>query len=160
MFDGNSQLAKFKNVSEPEIDPASIPLLVPDPVIEYYLAKVDRVAIREQLQKTPGELLRGMEKKAEERRVREPVVRDEPPPWPAKKGKIDMGVDPAWFAEAKAVPLLVPDRVTEYYLEDVDRGLISQALKLSVPERFERFHRLMKSAYELRRAALGEPGSA
>ena len=142
-------------MSEPEIDPASVPLLFPDPVIEYYLAKVDRAAIHEQLKKTPGERLAAMEEKMKQARgAADSAVREEPPVWRTEKSRIDMGTDPAWFAEAKAVPLLVPDPVVEVYLEDVDRSLIRQALKLSVPERFERFSRLMKSAYELRRACL------
>lgn len=138
-------------MSEPEIDPASVPLLFPDPVIEYYLAKVDRSALREQWKKTPEERLQWL---AEQTKTRgDPsTAREGPPPWPAKKNKIEMDADPAWFAEAKAVPLLFPDPVIEAYLEDVDRGLIRQALQLSVSERFERFNRLMKGAYELRRA--------
>ncbi|MDQ6912895.1 MAG: hypothetical protein M3119_11865 [Verrucomicrobiota bacterium] len=139
-------------MSEPELKPEDVPLLFPDPVIEYYLAKVDRAAIREQLKKTPGERLEWLQQKMNREREENSVVGEEPPPWPAKKSEIDMGVDPAWFAEAKAVPLLFPDPVIEAYLQDVDRGLIRQALKLSVAERFERFHRLMQGAYELRRA--------
>lgn len=141
-------------MSNPEVDPASIPLLFADPITEYYLARVDRAAIREQLKKTPEERLQWLEEKGKrERRADDSVVREEPPSWPPRKNTIDMGVDPAWFAEAKAVPLSFPDPVVEVYLEDVDRGLIRQALKLSVSERFDRFARLMKSAYELRRAS-------
>jgi len=136
-----------------ESDPARIPLLFPDPVIEFYLERVDRAAIREQLKKTPSERLQWLEEQTKERRnTPAPVVREEPAGEPVKKQKLDMGADPAWFAEAAAVPLLFPDPVIEVYLKDVDRGLIREALKLSVPERFARFERLMKSAYELRRA--------
>ncbi len=56
------------------------------------------------------------------------------------------------FAEAKAIPLLVPDPAIEAYMEDVDRGLIRQARRLSVPERFASFDRLVRSAYALQRA--------
>lgn len=136
-----------------ESDPAKIPLLFPDPVIEFYLERVDRAAIREQLKKTPSERLQWLEEQTKERRnAPASVVREEPAGEPVKKQKLDMGADPAWFAEAAAVPLLFPDPVIEVYLKDVDRGLIREALKLSVPERFARFERLMKSAYELRRA--------
>lgn len=136
-----------------ECDPAKIPLLFPDPVIEFYLARVDRAAIREQLRKTPTERLEWLEQQTEARRS-DPssVVREEPERTTVTEPKPNMGADPAWFSEAAAVPLLYPDPVIEVYLKDVDRGLIREALKLSVPERFARFERLMKSAYELRRA--------
>ncbi len=38
-------------------DPSERPLLFPDPVIEFYLERLDRAAIREQLKKTPAERL-------------------------------------------------------------------------------------------------------
>ena len=136
-----------------EIDPAKIPLLFPDPVVEFYLEKVDRAAIRVQLKKTPSERLQWLEEQTKE--VPNPcrsVVREEPECALVKAPKPEMGADPAWFAEAAAVPLLYPDPVIEAYLKDVDRGLIKEALKLSIAERFARFERLMKAAYELRRA--------
>lgn len=144
-----------------ETEPASVPLLFPDPVIEYYLSKVDRAAIREQLKKTPSERLQGLENEAQRKR-KDPalVLREEPEPPPPKKAKIDMGSDPGWFTEAASVPLLFPDPVIEAYLEDVDRGLIREALKLSVSERFARFERLMRRAYELRRAGAPSESSA
>lgn len=136
-----------------ETDPAKIPLLFPDPVVEFYLEKVDRVAIRAQLQKTPSERLQWLDEQTRELRSARPsVIREEPESTPVKAPKLEMGADPAWFAEAASVPLLYPDPVIEAYLKDVDRGLIREALKLSVAERFERFERLMKNAYELRRA--------
>ena len=123
-------------MSAPEPDPARCPMLFPDPVIEFYMAKIDRTALREQLQRTPVERLRWLKEKTKRDQLAEDSwVREELPPWPARKSKIDMGIDPAWFAEARAVPLLVPDPVVEAYLEDVDRGLIRQALQLSVPAR-------------------------
>ncbi|MBA3960771.1 MAG: hypothetical protein H0X40_02580 [Chthoniobacterales bacterium] len=141
-------------MSEPEIDPASIPLLFPDPVIEFYLAKIDRATIRERLKMSVDERLEALQKQGNaDAAAQKALVREESPPWPPKKGTINMGVDPAWFAEARAVPLLVPDPVIEAYLEDVDRSLIRQALRLSVPERFERFNRLVRGAHALRRAS-------
>src|ERR1700730_16162023 len=134
-----------------ETDPAKIPLLFPDPVVEFYLAKVDRAAIRAQLRKTPSERLQWLEEQTKAQSA-PPVVREEPADARARGPKLQMGADPAWFAEAAAVPLLYPDPVIEAYLKDVDRGLIREALKLSVAERFARFERLMKAAYELRRA--------
>ncbi len=144
-------------MSEPEIDPASIPLLFPDPVIEFYLAKIDRATIREQLRMTLEERLEAFER--DQRRARaekNPVAQEEPARWQTKKKKIDMGVDPAWFDEAKAVPLLFPDPVIEAYLEDVDRGLLRENLKLTVAERLDRFANFMNGSYELRGAALAD----
>lgn len=138
-------------MSEPERDPTKVPLLFPDPVIEFYLAKVDRAAIREQLKRTPAERLQWCEEKARrEQAAHGPVVREEPDLPPVKKQKIDMGADPAWFAAAAAVPLLFPDPVVEAYLEDVDRGLLRENLKLTIAERLERFADFMSSVYELR----------
>lgn len=117
-----------------DTNPAKIPLLFPDPVIEFYLEKVDRAAIRVRLQMTVDERLAALEREAEARaptntaRVREESPRPKAPP-------LDMGVDPAWFVEAKAVPLLFPDPVVEEYLEDVDRGLIREQLKLGPEDR-------------------------
>jgi hypothetical protein len=142
-------------MSATDPDPAKRPLLFPDPVIEFYMEGIDRNAIREQLRKTPEERLEWVQKRADEE-AKNSVAREEPPLWPREKKKIDWGVDPAWFAEAKSVPLLVPDPVIETYLEDVDRGLIRQALELSVPERFEKFLRLIEGAYALRRASREE----
>jgi hypothetical protein len=65
-----------------------------------------------------------------------------------------MGIDPAWFAQAAAVPMLVPDPVIEEYMKDVDRGLIRESLKLSTEDRFTRFVALVKNAQELRRSAM------
>jgi hypothetical protein len=144
-------------MSTPGADPAKRPLLCPDPVIEHYMDQIDRAALREYLQKTPGERLDWLAKKmGEEAPMRSSIAHEEPPPWPAAKAALEMGGDCAWFAEAKAVPLLIPDRVIELYLEDVDRSLIRQALRLSVAERFERFNRLVKTAHALRRACAGE----
>jgi hypothetical protein len=88
--------------------------------------------------------------------ARDFITREEPPPWPGKKRTIDMGADPAWSAAARAIPLLVSDPVIEAYVEDVDRGLIRQALRLSVPERFERFLQLTSQSYALRRACVSK----
>ena len=134
-----------------ESDPAKIPLLFPDPVIEFYLERVDRAAIREQLKKTPSERLQWLEEQTKERRnAPASVVREEPAGESVKKQKLDMGADPAWFAEAAAVPLLFPDPVVEVYLEDVDRGILRENLKLTVAERLDKFENFMRAVFELR----------
>lgn len=146
-------------MSEPDVDPAQIPLLFPDPVVEFYMKKIDRAVLRERLKMTPSERLDALMREQTTQPGGNPGrVRETAPLWPVKRNTIDLGGDPAWFAEAKVIPLLVPDPVIEAYLEDVDRGLIRQGLKLSVAERFERFNRLIEGAYELRRACVQEHG--
>jgi hypothetical protein len=136
-----------------ERDPAKIPLLFPDPVIAFYLERVDRAALREQLKKTPSERLEWLEEQTKLRRsAPTSVVREEPAGEPVKKRKLDMGADPAWFAEAEAVPLLFPDPVVEAYLEDVDRGILRENVKRTVAERLEKFERFMHDVFELRGA--------
>ncbi len=44
----------------------------------------------------------------------------------------------------------------EAYLEDVDRGLLRENLKLSVEERCDRFANFMNEIYQLRGAALSD----
>ena len=145
-------------MSEPKSEPAKPPLLVPDPVIEYYIERVDRRGILEQLEMTAEERFKVVQREVKARAADEPSpVREDPAACPGTKSNIDWGTDPGWFAAAKAVPLLVPDPVIEAYLEDVDRGLIRQALRLSVPERFEEFLRLTQGAYALRRACTAKP---
>jgi hypothetical protein len=101
------------------------------------------------------ERLDWLERQAQEQRTNQPqLAREEPPAWPAKRQPIDMGADPAWFAEAAAVPMLFEDPVIEEYMKDVDRGLIRESLKLSTEERFAKFSALVKSAHELRRSAM------
>ncbi len=156
-FAESHALSYVPDVASSEIDPGSVPLLFPDPVIEFYLSKVDRTAIREQSKKMLEERLRCLEEEAKREQLgSDALVQEESLPWPAKKGKIDVGIDPAWFAEAKAVPLLVPDPVTEAYLEDVDRGLLRENLNLSVEERLDQFAAFMNAVYEFRGAALAD----
>ena len=44
------------------------------------------------------------------------------------------------------------DAVIEVYMKDVDRTLIRENLKLSAPERTEKFLRVMEGIHELREA--------
>jgi len=45
-------------MSAPDHDPAKRSLLFPNPVIEFYFARVDRAAIRKGLEMTPEERLK------------------------------------------------------------------------------------------------------
>lgn len=53
--------------------------------------------------------------------------------------------------EPNTEPLLYPDPVIETYIKDVDRTLLRDALRWSMPERFEAVARLVKDAAEFRR---------
>jgi hypothetical protein len=53
--------------------------------------------------------------------------------------------------ETNTEPLLFPDPVIEAYIKDVDRTLLRDALRWSMPERFEAVARLVKDAAEFRR---------
>lgn len=44
------------------------------------------------------------------------------------------------------------DDVIKVYMKDIDRSLIRENLKLSVPERMEKFLKVMEGIYELREA--------
>jgi hypothetical protein len=66
-------------MSAPDPDPAKRPLLFPDPVIEFYMAKIDRPALREQLQRTPEERLHWLEEKMKsEQPAEDSSAREEP----------------------------------------------------------------------------------
>jgi hypothetical protein len=140
-----------------ENDPARRPLLFPDPVVEFYLERVDRTVIREQLQKTPAERLQWLEDQTEARRqTRQARARKEPPKTamnevsPRKKfaGFPTYTPDP----DPALRPLLFPDPMVEAYLKDVDRGILRENLKRTVAERLENFAGFMRDVYELRGA--------
>jgi hypothetical protein len=68
-------------MSSPE--PEKIPLLFPDPVIEYYVQRVDRAAIRERLNMTPEERLQALQREVNARAAQQPLrVREE---WPNER---------------------------------------------------------------------------
>lgn len=141
-----------------DADPAKIPLLFPDPVIEFYLEKVDRAAIRAQLKKTPSERLQWLEDQTKARSQAEHVrVREEaaaPVADEISAGK-KFGGFPTYTPDPDPAlrPLLFPDPVVEAYLKDVDRGILRENLKLTVAERLEKFEGFMHAVYELRGVA-------
>ena len=133
----------------PDYDPAKRSLLFPDPVIEFYLARVDRAAIRKGLEMTPEERL-NMSQCESDAGISQSSshLREEPPNEAAPPMKF---YGEEFQPPPSSVPMLFPDPMIAAYMKDVDRGLIRQALQLSVSERFERFNRLVKGAYALRR---------
>lgn len=56
------------------------------------------------------------------------------------------------MTEPHPEPPTNPDPVIEAYKRDIDLTLIRENLKLTVAERFEKFHRFMRTVYELRAA--------
>jgi hypothetical protein len=130
-----------------EMDPAEIPLLFPDPVIELYLKEVNRAEIRTQLQKTPTERLQSLIDKAEsQREFQQSRVREEATD-PAKSGRENaQATAPKPFAgfttytpepDPADTPLLFPDPVIQVYLKDIDRGLIREQLKKTPVQRLD-----------------------
>jgi hypothetical protein len=143
-------------MDELDADAAKRPLLFPDPVIEFYLEKVDRAAIRAQLGKTPTERLQSLVDQAapHERqlssRIREPETTAQLQPNESTKfaGFMIYTPDP----DPAKRPLLFSDPVVEAYLKDVDRSILRENLKRSVAERLENFAGFMRGVYELRGA--------
>lgn len=62
--------------------------------------------------------------------------------------------------EPNTEPLLFPDPVIEVYIKDVDRTLLRDQLRRSMPERFEAVAKLVKSAIEFRRQVSRSHGDA
>jgi hypothetical protein len=139
-----------------ESDPARRPLLFPDPVVEFYLERVDRAAIREQLKKTPAERLQWLEDQTTAHsQTGQARVREEPSK--AAMNAISPENKFAGFSHSytpdldpASRPLLFPDPVVEAYLKDVDRGLIRENLKLTVAARLDNFEDFMRGVYQLR----------
>jgi hypothetical protein len=122
-------------MSAPDPNPAERPLLFPDPVIEYYMERVDRAAIRERLKMTPEERLEALQHEADKQAAEHPPrVREEPPNEPAPPLKF-YGEE---FQPAPSkVPMLFPDPVIEAYMQDVDRTLIREQLKKDATGRLQ-----------------------
>jgi hypothetical protein len=150
------------NPAEP--DPARRSLLFPDPVIEFYMEKVDRGAIRKRLRMTPTERLEALSEQvaaAERGKKQSARIREEPgdaaQSGPAPKGSNT--VQP--FAGFRTYtpdpdpalrPMLFPDPVIEAYMKDVDRSLIREQLKKTPSERLQSLIAMADYSEELRRA--------
>ena len=135
-------------MSRPDPDPAQRTLLFPDPVTEYYMARVDRAAIRERLKLTPAERLAALQRQADARIAQQPSLRVEELP-------NEPGTPPKFYgAEFQPppsnVPMLFPDAVIAAYMRDVDRTILRENLRLTVAERLERFAAFMRGVYGLR----------
>jgi hypothetical protein len=110
-----------------------------DPVIEFYKNDVDRTVLRENLKLTVEERLR----KASNLRKSIEAARD---------GALVLGSG-SNQQSASALPSGdYRDPVIEAYMKDVDRTLLRENLKLTVDERFQKFHSFAMYANELTEA--------
>ena len=125
-------------MSAPDPDPARQPLLFPDPVVEFYMEKVDRAAIRERLRMTTEERLEALVQQQEAATAEAPArVREEPTPHEPAPPMQFAGSEYVPSPDPAKRPLLFPDLVVEAYLKDVDRSLIREQLKLTTAQRLE-----------------------
>src|SRR2546423_3945087 len=119
----------------PDHDRAKQPLLFRDPVIEYYMERVDRAAIRARLKLTPEQRLAALQREVDAWAAQQPPrVREEPPNEPAPPIKF---YGEEFQPPPSAVPMLFPDPVIAAYMKDVDRTLIREQLKKSPTGRLQ-----------------------
>jgi hypothetical protein len=108
-------------------EPEKIPLLFPDPVIERYMQKVDRAAIRQRLKMTPEQRLEALQREVNARAAQQPMrVREE---WPNEPAAAMRFYGEEFQPRPSTVPMLFPDPVIEIYMKEVDRTLIREQLK-------------------------------
>lgn len=137
-------------MSAPDPDPAKRPLLFPDPVIEFYMGKVDRAAIRERLKMTPEQRLEALQHEVDAWAEKQPArVREEPPNDPAPPMKF---YGEEFQPPPPTKPMLFPDPVIEVYMKDVDRGLIREQLKKTPSERLQSLIAMAEYSEELHQA--------
>src|SRR3954452_5972193 len=125
---------------ETESEDQNASWLEPDPVIEFYMAKVDRAAIRENLKLTPDERVQKFQRRMEAM-AENLVVRKE-------------------SSELKETVTSAPlpstgdsmDAVIEAYMGGIDRTLIRENLKLSPDQRLQKFQDFMQFVQEMRDA--------
>jgi hypothetical protein len=111
-------------------------MLFPDPVIEFYMQKVDRAAIRERLKMTPEQRLQALQRQVDARAEKQSVREELLPNEPAVPLKF-FGSEYVPSSDPAARPLLFPDPVIEAYMKDVDRTLIREQLKKTPTERLQ-----------------------
>jgi hypothetical protein len=131
-------------------------------VIEFYMKKVDRAAIRERLRMTPGQRLDLLIKEqAAEAAKRSARIREEPGKTAQARTSPNEMPAPKPFAgfptytpepDPAQRPMLFPDPVIEVYMKDVDRGLIREQLKKTPSERLQSLIAMAEYSEELHRA--------
>lgn len=137
-------------MSAPDPDPVKRPLLFPDPVLEYYMERIDRAAIRKRLKMTPQQRLAALQRDVDAWAAQQPPrVREEPPQEPAPPLKF---YGEEFQPPPSTVPMLFPDPVIAVYMKDVDRGLIREQLKKTPSERLQSLIAMAEYSEELRRA--------
>jgi hypothetical protein len=130
-------------MNAPDAGSAKRPMLFPDPVIEFYMARIDRAAIRERLDLTPAQRLDALQQQGKARaenqteRIRERSTQALSPNEPAPPLEFSGGGTYAPIPDPAARPMLFPDPVVQAYMKDVDRTLIREQLKKSPTERLQ-----------------------
>src|ERR1051326_2407781 len=139
-------------MSAPEPDPAKRPFLFPDPVIEFYMKRVDRAAIRERLKMTTEGRLEALQREVDARTAKPPArVREEARSNPAPPLKF-------YGEEFQPLPsaarLLFPDPVIDAYIKDVDRTLVRAQLAKDPTGRLQSLIAMAEFWNEARKARL------
>jgi|SRR6266850_4845439 len=116
--------------------------LEPDPVIEFYMGKVDRAAIRENLKLTPGQRVERFQQRME-----------------AMTGGVPASSDSSELKEAlnsAPIPFTLSDSdlVVDAYMGGIDRTLIRENLKLSPDQRLLKFQDFMEFLDQMRQAGI------
>jgi hypothetical protein len=117
-------------------------------LIEHFKRQVDREALRENPRLTPAERMEKLQRLSREKLPSRaapdlapeivPVIQEPAGAYAAADTEEELGADAS-------------NDLIEVFKKDVDRTLLVENLKLSVPQRMEQFERNMKMLYELRR---------
>ena len=113
-----------------------MPLPDVDPVIEFFKRKVDRAALRRNLQLSFQERLEQLEEVS----LRELPPKRQPP-----------SPDQPWQPVSDCGPNRTSDPIIELYKRDVDRTLLRENLKLTQEARFDQLSSMAKFVDELHR---------
>lgn len=137
-------------MSSPE--PEKIPLLFPDPVIEYYVQRADRAAIRKRLKLTPEERLQPLQREVNAHAAQQAMrVREE---WPNESAAAMRFYGDEFQPPPSTVPMLFPDPVIETYMKEVDRTLIREQLKKDATGRVQSLIEMARFWDEARKGRL------
>lgn len=117
------------------------PISEPNELIEYFKKQVDREALRENLKLTPAQRMEKLERTLRQKYADRFPPRPEPSPKPLRE-------EPPRYGDEE--PNASNDLV-EALKKDVDRTLLTENLKLTVPQRMAKFEENMRMIYNLRR---------
>jgi hypothetical protein len=116
-------------------------------LIEYFKGQVDREALRKNLELTPAQRVEKLERLLRENQPDKP--KSDPRPQTAQPLQEPLGRYEV--TDSEEPPAEATNDLIEAFKKDVDRTLLIENLKLTVPQRMEQFERNMEMLYELRR---------